>query len=77
MPMERNENGENRWRRWGGKPPHFARLRRRWEGTGGSRGEMRRMRARPVVPVGLAWRWGRDSRPKLANILAVERETVL
>ena len=46
-----------------------------WEG--GSRGKMRRMRAGPVVPVGLAWRWGRDSRHKLARILVVERQTVL
>lgn len=32
MLMERNENGENAWRRWGGKPPHFDRLRRWGEG---------------------------------------------
>ena len=46
----------------------------RW---GGSRGKMRRMRAGPVVPVGLAWRWGRDSRHKLAKSLEVEGSTVL
>ncbi len=28
MSMERNGNGENTWRRCGGKPPHFDRLRR-------------------------------------------------
>ncbi len=32
MPMERNENGENEWRRCGGKPPHFDRLRWWWVG---------------------------------------------
>ena len=36
---------------------------------GGSRGKVRRMRAGPVVPVGLAWRWGRNSRHKLAGEL--------
>jgi len=30
--MERNENGENAWRRSGGKPPHFDRLRWWWVG---------------------------------------------
>jgi hypothetical protein len=34
---------------------------------------MWRMRAEPVVPVGLVWRWGRDSRFKLAKILEIER----
>jgi hypothetical protein len=29
---------------------------------------MLRMRAEPVVLVELAWRWGRDSRHKLARI---------
>jgi len=28
---------------------------------------MQRMRAGPVVPVELAWRWGRNSRHKLAG----------
>src|SRR2546426_10281459 len=56
-----------RWR-GRGKPPHFDRLRW-WMGWhGGSRGKVRRMRAGPVVPVGLAWRWGRNSRHKLAGI---------
>jgi len=58
-------------------PPHFDRLRW-WVGwKGGSRGKMRRMRAGPVVPVGLAWRWGKDSRHKLARSLVVECQTVL
>jgi hypothetical protein len=35
---------------------------------GGSRGKVRRMRARPVVPVELAWRWGRNSRHELAGV---------
>ncbi len=39
------------------KPSHVDRLRW-WMGWhGGSRGNVRRMRAGPVVPVGLAWRW--------------------
>jgi hypothetical protein len=37
-----------------------------WQG--GSRGKVRRMQAEPVVPVEVAWRWGRDSRHKLAGI---------
>jgi hypothetical protein len=32
MPMERNENGENEWRRCGGKALHFDRLRWWWVG---------------------------------------------
>src|SRR5260370_41341161 len=42
-----------------GKPPHFDRLRRLVEGERGSRGEMRRMRAKPEVRWWLAWRRGR------------------
>src|SRR5713101_1440423 len=38
---------------------------------------MWRMRAEPVVPVGLAWRQGRDNRLQLAKILVVERRTIL
>jgi hypothetical protein len=32
IPMERNENDENEWRRCRAKPPHFDRLRRWWVG---------------------------------------------
>src|SRR6266496_1566295 len=50
-------NGESkRW--WGrGKPPRFDRLRWWMSWYGGSRGKVRRMRAGPVVPVEVAWRW--------------------
>ncbi len=37
---------------------------------GGSQGEVRRMRAEPVVPVEVAWERGRNSRHKLAEKLA-------
>jgi hypothetical protein len=53
------------------KPAHFARLRRPRGWQGGSRGKVRRMRAEPVVPVGLAGREGRDSRRKLAGMSVV------
>ncbi|HEU5384119.1 MAG TPA: hypothetical protein VFV38_52665 [Ktedonobacteraceae bacterium] len=38
-----------------GSPEHFDRLRMQG-GAESSRGEMLRMRAEPVLPVGLAWR---------------------
>ncbi len=47
-------------------PLHFARLR--WWGVRkGSRGQVQRMRAMPVVRVELAGRWGRDNGQEIAT----------
>src|SRR5215472_18883906 len=48
-------------------PLHFDRLR--WWGMAeGSRGEVERMRAMPVLPVEMAWRWGRENGQEIAMI---------
>jgi hypothetical protein len=49
-----------------GKPPYFDRLRWR-KGERGSRGEMRRLRAKPEVPMVVGAEGGRDLRRELAR----------